>query len=91
MDPGDTRRCIILSLSLEVDGRPDITIDLSAAGALESLKAKPFTIKEGAKFRMKATFKVQHEVLSGLKYLQAVRRKGIPMGKDQEMIVSPIL
>lgn len=88
MDPADTRRCIILSLALEVEGRPDITIDLSTDGALESLKTKPFSIKEGAQFRMKATFKVQHDVLSGLKYLQIVKRKGLRVGKDEEMIVS---
>lgn len=37
---------------------------------------------------MKADFMVQHEVLSGLKYVQQVKRKGIPVGKDQEMIGS---
>lgn len=85
---GDTRRCIIKSLALEVEGRPDMTIDLSAPGAVDKLKDKPFTIKEGAKFRMKASFVVQHDVLSGLKYLQVVKRKGIRVGKDEEMIVS---
>ena len=73
---------------MEVEGRPDITIDLTTPGALEALKSKPFTIKEGAQFRMKANFKVQHDVLSGLKYLQVVKRKGIRVGKDEEMIVS---
>ena len=72
----------------EVEGRPDITIDLSAPGALESLKSKPFTIKEGCTYQMKATFVVQHQVLSGLKYVQQLKRKGIPLGKDQEMIGS---
>lgn len=72
----------------EVDGRPDIVIDVSAPGAAESLKSKPFIIKEGTTYRMKATFVVQHEVLSGLKYVQQVKRKGIPVGKDQEMIGS---
>lgn len=71
-----------------MEGRPDITIDLSAPGAVDKLKEKPFTIKEGAKFRMKASFVVQHDVLSGLKYLQVVKRKGIRVGKDEEMIVS---
>lgn len=37
---------------------------------------------------MKATFVVQHQVLSGLKYIQSLKRKGIPVGKDQEMIGS---
>ena len=91
MPAGDTRRCIIKSLALEVEGRSDITIDLSAPGAVEKLKGQPFTIKEGAKFRMKASFVVQHDVLSGLKYLQVVKRKGIRVGKDEEMIVSSTL
>ena len=72
----------------EVEGRPDITIDVSQPGALETLKNKPFTIKEGCKYQMKAVFVVQHEVLSGLKYIQSLKRKGIPLGKDQEMIGS---
>ncbi|KAL8921240.1 MAG: hypothetical protein Q9208_005851 [Pyrenodesmia sp. 3 TL-2023] len=88
VDPKDSRRCVIHSLALETAGRPDITIDLSVPGALESLKSKPFAIKEGAKFRMKAKFKVQHDVLSGLKYLQVVKRKGIPVSKDEEMLGS---
>lgn len=37
---------------------------------------------------MKVDFQVQHEVLSGLKYIQQVKRKGVPLGKDQEMIGS---
>ena len=37
---------------------------------------------------MKAVFVVQHQVLSGLKYVQTLKRKGIPLGKDQEMIGS---
>ena len=55
---------------------------------MDSLKAKPFTVKEGTTFRMKVRFRVQHEVLSGLKYLQVVKRKGIRVGKDEEMLVS---
>jgi Rho GDP-dissociation inhibitor len=87
-DPGDPRTAIILSLGLEVDGRPDIIIDLTTSGAVEALRKKPFTIREGATFRMKATFKVQHEVLSGLRYIQLVKRHGVRVSKDEEMIVS---
>ncbi|KAK2746320.1 hypothetical protein FQN57_003201 [Myotisia sp. PD_48] len=87
-DPNDPRTCIIKSLALEVAGRPDITIDLSASGAVDNLKNTPFTIKEGSKFRIKATFQVQHDVLSGLKYIQVVKRKGVRVSKDQLMLVS---
>ena len=85
-DPNDPRKCIILSLGLEVEGREDIIIDLRSPGAVEALQSKPFTIKEGATFRMKAQFKVQHEILAGLKYLQKVSRMGVS-SKMQEMMV----
>jgi Rho GDP-dissociation inhibitor len=74
---------------LEVDGRADIIIDLSKPGALEDLNKHPFTIKEGATFRMKARFKVQHQILSGMKYVQVVSRMGVK-NKMQEMIVGPL-
>lgn len=77
---------ILLSLGLEIEGRPDIIIDLTQKGALESLNKKPFTIKEGATFRMKARFRVQHQILSGMKYVQVVSRLGQKQ-KMQEMIV----
>ncbi|KAI9795659.1 MAG: hypothetical protein M1833_006900 [Piccolia ochrophora] len=87
-DPSDPRKVVVLSLALEVEGRDDIVVDLRTPGALDTLKSKPFTIKEGAMFRMKVQFKVQHQVLSGLKYLQVLKRKGIRVAKDEEMIGS---
>ncbi|KAL2006219.1 hypothetical protein VTN00DRAFT_9873 [Thermoascus crustaceus] len=87
-DPNDPRKCIIKSLALETEGRDDIVVDLTGPGAVESLKDKPFIIKEGAKFRIRVVFQVHHEVLSGLKYLQVVKRKGIRVSKDEEMLGS---
>lgn len=72
---------------IQIEGRPDVIIDLTTKNALEELKSKPFNIKEGATFRMKARFKVQHQILSGLKYVQVIKRMGIS-NKMQEMIVS---
>jgi len=90
-DPSDPRHCIILSLTMDSEGRPPVTIDLSQKGSEETLAKKPFRIKEGVKFSMTAKFKVQHEILSGLHYVQIVKRKGIRVSKDQEMIVCWIL
>lgn len=87
-DPSDPRVCIIQSLTMESPGRPPVTIDLSTPGSETTLKDKPFKIKEGAKFTMVASFKVQHEILSGLSYVQVVKRKGIRVSKDSEMIGS---
>jgi Rho GDP-dissociation inhibitor len=89
-DPNDPRVCIIYSLALHSAGRDPVVVDLSSPGSEQTLKDKPFKIKEGAKFTMTAKFKVQHEILSGLHYVQAIKRKGvrIPGGKTSEMIVS---
>jgi Rho GDP-dissociation inhibitor len=88
-DPNDPRVCIIQSLTMESPGRAPVVIDLSAPGSAENLKKTPFKIKEGATFTMSAQFKVQHEILSGLHYVQVIKRKGIriPGGKSDEMIV----
>jgi Rho GDP-dissociation inhibitor len=87
-DPEDKRKCIIQSLALQTEGRPDITIDLTGEDASRLLKDQPFTVKEGSKFHIKVVFQVHHEVLSGLKYIQIVKRKGIRVSKDQEMLGS---
>lgn len=88
VDPSDTRKCVIESLALEVEGRPNITVNLTQPGALENLKKQPFKIKEGGEFNMKAVFRVQHEVLSGLKYVHVIKRKGIKVDKHEEMLGS---
>ncbi|KAK0636644.1 immunoglobulin E-set [Bombardia bombarda] len=89
-DPNDPRVCIIYSLTMESPGRPPVVIDLSKPGSESTLKDNPFKIKEGARFTMVASFKVQHEILSGLHYVQAVKRGKIrvPGGKTSEMIGS---
>ncbi|KAG6366049.1 hypothetical protein INS49_000225 [Diaporthe citri] len=87
-DPSDPRVCIIEALAMDSPGRSPVTIDLSTAGSESTLKDKPFKIKEGAKFTMSATFRVQHEILSGLHYVQIVKRKGVRVSKDSEMIGS---
>jgi len=86
--PGDGRKVVILQLSLLITGRPDVVINLDSPGALESLSQNPFTIKEGAEYRMRVRFRVQHEVISGLRYLQLVKRKGIKVDKSEEMMGS---
>jgi Rho GDP-dissociation inhibitor len=86
-NPNDPRTCIIQSLAIEAPGKPDITLDLTGTNALETLKDKPFTIKEGSKFFTKVVFQVHRDVLSGLKYVHVVKRKGITVTKDEEMLV----
>ncbi|ORZ02286.1 immunoglobulin E-set [Syncephalastrum racemosum] len=84
----DPRRVVIENIALEVAGRPDVVVDLSTKEAANEARKNPFTIKEGVEYRMKVKFRVQHEVVSGLRYLQLVKRKGITVDKTEEMIGS---
>ncbi|KAI9307522.1 rho-gdp dissociation inhibitor [Cunninghamella echinulata] len=84
----DPRRVVVEQIALEVAGRSDVVVDLSTPNALEQARSTPFTIKEGVEYRMKVKFRVQHDVVSGLKYLQVVKRKGIKVDKTEEMIGS---
>ncbi|OZJ04351.1 hypothetical protein BZG36_02360, partial [Bifiguratus adelaidae] len=85
---GDSRRVIVQHIALEIQGRPDVVVDLSTPTALEKAKSTPFVIKEGTEYRMKVQFRIQNDVVSGLKYLQVVKRKGIRVDKTEEMIGS---
>ncbi|KAJ6258980.1 hypothetical protein Dda_5875 [Drechslerella dactyloides] len=87
-DPNDPRTVVIEEVALLVEGRSDIAVDLTKPHALEQLKKNPFTIKEGSEYRMRVKFRVQHEVISGLKYLHVVKRKGIKVDKSEEMMGS---
>jgi hypothetical protein len=62
----------VKSLSLVVDDRDDVVIDLTED--LATIKTKSFTIKEGVKFRIKINFVVQREIVHGLKYVQKTYR-----------------
>ena len=48
----------------------------------------PPTIKEGALFHVQVIYYVQHEIVSGLKYEQTVKCKGIKVDSDSVMIGS---
>ncbi|KAJ1515463.1 hypothetical protein HMI56_004549, partial [Coelomomyces lativittatus] len=73
----DPRKLIILSMHMEVAGRDDVLLDLSSLDEIQNLKQKVIVIKEGTEYRLKIKFKVQHELVAGIKYLQVVKRMGL--------------
>lgn len=76
----------VLKMSVIVEGRPDIELDLS--GDLSKLKEKPIVIKEGTNYKIKITFKVVREIVAGLKFHQVSYRKGIRVDKSSLMVGS---
>ncbi|EDV27880.1 Rho GDP-dissociation inhibitor 1 [Trichoplax sp. H2] len=85
-DSSDPRKVIVQKISLVVEGRDDFSLDLT--GDISKLKERAITIKEGCEYRIKISFKIQHEIVSGLKYMQVVSRKGIRVDKSSYMVGS---
>ncbi|KAL5018564.1 hypothetical protein ScPMuIL_004286 [Solemya velum] len=84
--PEDPRLVIVNKLSLVVEGRPDVDLDLT--GDLKKLKESVFTIKEGCQYKLKVSFYCQRDLVSGLHYLQKVYRKGIKVDQSKFMVGS---
>eukprot|EP01147_Barroeca_monosierra_P004819 gene4819-6864_t len=64
----------------------DLVLDLT--GDLSTLKEKSFTIKEGCQYRIMIKFRIQNEVVSGLRYVDGVYRKGVRMERNDFMLGS---
>jgi len=86
VEPNDPRKVIVKRLALLVEGREDMVLDLT--GDLDTLKKKPFSLKEGVQYRIRIDFLVQREIVTGLKYVQKISRHGLPLEKMSQMIGS---
>ncbi|NP_001279258.1 rho GDP-dissociation inhibitor 3 [Callorhinchus milii] len=64
----------VVRLTLVCKEAPEIiTMDLTED--LEALKKKSFVLKEGVEYKIKIHFKVNKEIVSGLKYIQTTSRQ----------------
>lgn len=79
---------VITELRVHCEGRPggDIVYTLASKEDIEKMKNTPFTLKEGCNYKITVTFRVQHEIVSGLKYVNVVTRKGV---KGRQSRTSP--
>lgn len=92
-DKNDPRKVIVTSVEIhspELDKPKTIAINsnLSAAADKDSANAQRVKIKEGALFNVEVIYYVQHQIVSGLKYEQVVKCKGIKVDSDSVMIGS---
>ncbi|KAH7288588.1 hypothetical protein KP509_31G032800 [Ceratopteris richardii] len=71
------------SLSILSPGRQDIVIDLPITS---SYKTHLFTLKEGSIYRLKFTFSVHHNLVSGLTYIHTVWKNGIRVDNTRVML-----
>ncbi|KAH7103049.1 E set domain-containing protein [Auriculariales sp. MPI-PUGE-AT-0066] len=77
-----------LFLSSESLGEKKISFDVTNLEALAALKKNPINIKEGIEYSVGITFKVNHSIISGVRYLQIVKRAGIKVDKLEQMLGS---
>ncbi|XP_053711984.1 rho GDP-dissociation inhibitor 1-like [Synchiropus splendidus] len=74
-----------MSLICETAPNP-LVLDLT--GDLEGFKSQAFVLKEGVEYKIKISFKVNREIVSGLKYVQQTYRKGMRIDKSEYMVGS---
>jgi len=81
----------LVKLELTSGTPPDyhcLTMDLQDEGAVNALKTHPFTIKEASEYRVELTFKVNHGIIAGLRYIQVVKRAGVRLDRNDQMLGS---
>uniref|UniRef100_UPI00398F4801 rho GDP-dissociation inhibitor 3 isoform X1 n=1 Tax=Pristiophorus japonicus TaxID=55135 RepID=UPI00398F4801 len=77
----------VVRLTLLCDVAPEpISMDLT--GDLVALKKKTFVLKEGVEYRLKINFKVNREIVSGLKYVHYTCKGRLQASKDTYMVGS---
>lgn len=77
----------VTRLTLVCDAAPGpCTMDLT--GDVSKLKKETFVLKEGIEHRIKIHFKVNYEIVSGLKYVQHTSRAGVRVAKATFMVGS---
>ena len=67
--------------------RDPISLDLSKTN-LQELKKSSILVKEGCKYKIQINFKVQRDIVSGLRYRQSSFRKGIRVENSSIMMGS---
>ncbi|KAJ5681412.1 Rho-GDP dissociation inhibitor [Penicillium maclennaniae] len=89
----DKRNVVISAIVLEIEGREDITLDVSTPDSRKKLSEHPIKIKEGAIYQMKIVFRVRFDVITGLKYLEEKKRRGVLIEKSDTLMGSyaPVL
>ncbi|XP_003964507.1 rho GDP-dissociation inhibitor 1 [Takifugu rubripes] len=77
----------VTRMTLMCDTAPGALV-LDLTGNLENIKKSTFVLKEGVDYKIKITFKVNKEIVSGLRYTQTSTRKGVKVDKTDYMVGS---
>ncbi|PFH52534.1 hypothetical protein AMATHDRAFT_74022 [Amanita thiersii Skay4041] len=65
-----------------------IILNLEDKKAVADTRKNPIIIKEGVEYNVRITFNVNHSIISGLRYIQLVKRAGVKVDKLEQMLGS---
>lgn len=89
--PGDKRKVVIVEMSLTFPEQKElspIVINLEDSQGNTLNKDIAFNIKEKSVYQLNIKFRVQHEIITGLKYLHLIKKAGIRVDKLDEPLGS---
>ncbi|KAF8579326.1 E set domain-containing protein [Ramaria rubella] len=89
--PATGPKVTVLSLFLTSPTLPQgktISLNITNSAQLASLKKNPLIIKEGVEYNVGITFKVNHSIITGVRYIQVVKRSGVKVDKLEQMLGS---
>mmetsp|Transcript_6181 Transcript_6181/g.5524 ORF Transcript_6181/g.5524 Transcript_6181/m.5524 type:complete len:232 (+) Transcript_6181:42-737(+) len=76
-DTSDPRKLIITEFRVVFapeENLPDIIHNLDTTLGLQKLQSEGITLREGAKFKFKVSFKVQHEIIVGIRFINKLTK-----------------
>jgi len=83
----DPRRVVISELAVIFkDHDKPVVLKFDTQEDIKNAKKTPLVIKEGCEYRLRVTFRVQHNVVLGLKIINEVKKLGKTLTKDTEML-----
>lgn len=82
----DPRRVVINEFAVVFKEHPPYVLKFNKPEDLLEAKKKPIVVKEGAEFKIRVSFRVQHNVVLGLKICNSVSKLGKTLAKDEEML-----
>ncbi|TFK55825.1 E set domain-containing protein [Heliocybe sulcata] len=89
--PATGPKVTVLTLELVSPSMPPgkrLHLNLQDPAQVQEFKKNPVTIKEGVEYNVRITFKVNHSIISGVRYLQVVKRAGVKVDKMEQMLGS---
>lgn len=89
--PGDKRSVVIVEMALnfpEDKNAAPVVFSLEDSSGNTLKKDIKFSIKEKSIYEVTIKFRVQHEIITGLKYLHLIKKSGIRVEKTEEPLGS---